>query len=338
MIKKVLTVIIIILLMSVAVIYFYYKEKSYEYEYKIDEFTIVEKYDVDKSYYIYNIEGKETYKFNINENYIPGKKHITKITESNNCLEIKGSLEFYVICKTDEELTYSFNYVMKNQKHEDSFDNIKIYDTNSYSFLLWNYKNFIRINDEDIEEINIFEDDIYNPSLIVNLGQKLFIPNYDEEYYFSSYYTIDFKSGDINEIKIASEINFDFAYTNYEDGILNIYDKKNNKEFIITIKNGEIKTKNQIEYSNNELESKYPNLNTSFYSIVNNNLQYKIGDYKIILDDINIDKIIYQQNNEVVFLSATKLYHFSLSKGITLLLENPEWEFNNENLIYISKN
>ncbi len=332
--RKLLTYIIIILIVSVAAIYFYFKEKSYEYEYEIDKFTIIEKYDVDNNYYTYEVKGENKYNFNISGEYSTERGLITILKEKDNCLEVDGSLKFYEICKNDS--IYEFKYEIEETNIKEEYNNIKIYDYFDYNFLIWNYSEFIKVSEDNNDIIDLLDKDVYNPSLILNLGNELFIPNYDEEYYFSSYFLIDFETGKTSKKDMTSEINFDLTYTKYEDDKLTIYDNKNNKEFDITLKNGDIKTRNKITYSNNELNNMDLNIFTDYYSVEDNKLKYKIDEYEIWLNDLEVNSIIYQKENDVIFLIKNKLYHFNPNKGVTLLLESKEWEFNNNNIIFVN--
>ena len=56
---------------------------------------------------------------------------------------------------------------------------------------------------------------------------------------------------------------------------------------------------------------------------------------KIVVSTMDDLKIMDQNKDKVYFLSKDKLYVYSPLSGIKLLLENFEWNFNYENMIFV---
>ncbi len=330
--KKLIILLSFIVLLFIVFIFIYNKESSYEYKYEVYKYQILEQFDADKQMYTFEISDNNTnYQVVLNSEPINERELITNIKEVNNsCIEIIGKLEFYSVCSNGKD-TY-FNYEIIDSDIKKTYELIDVYNTLDKKFLIWNYDGFIYINDNKFEELNLFDKDTYTPQLFINVGDKLFVPDYSEKYYFSKFYLINYETGKYEDTVFNSEISFDSNFISYENDVLRIYDNKNTKAYDLNIANGDVKTINGINYE----ESDYINSNnTNYYNIKNNVLYFSYKEIKILLDDILIDDIIYQNNDEVVFISESKLYYFSFYNELTLLMENKEWQFNHLNLIHI---
>ncbi len=335
--KKLISFILVLISLFIIFIYFYNKENNYVAEYWLEDFYILESYNKDNKLYTFNINDDQ-YEFKISGEYTNKRELVDSIKEYNNqegysCLELKGKLEFYNICYNEDNEYIFDNNVIIDKKIEE-YNNIDIYNTIDKTFLIWNYNKFSYIN-EKFQTIELFEKDVYNPSKFIVLDKYLFIPDYENNYSFNKYYLIDFKTGDIEEKTLKTDINLDIEYTNYDNETLSIYDDKINKEYDLDINKNTLKTKNNVEYSSKDLEEISFNEYNYFY-LDNNKLIYEIDELNILITILDVDKIIYQNKTEVIFLVDSKLYYFDIyTSEIILLLENKEWEFNNNNLIYI---
>lgn len=50
--------------------------------------------------------------------------------------------------------------------------------------MLWNYKVFMKQNYDKVENISILNKDEYNNSLMYQIDNKIFFPDYDQDYLF----------------------------------------------------------------------------------------------------------------------------------------------------------
>ncbi len=333
-VKLVIFLIILFIIFSMF-LYFYYKESSYSYTYEINNISIEENYNIEDKAFKYTIKTEDdTFSFAINGTYSTKRGLISDVkTDENNCLIITGDLTFYPICKNEEN--YIFNGNLNEEKHTDTFENVEIFDVLEKEILIWNLDHFIHIKDNEATKIDVTQSGVYNINTAVKVGDKLFMPNYDEKQFFSSYYLIDFNTGELENKEIKNEINYDLVYTDYEDNYLNIFDKKNSKEYVVNLKNNSITTKNIISFNEKNVDNSNIRIIKGNYYVESNILKYKYLDFEIILESYNVTEILYQNDKEVVFLDQTTLYYFHPNKGVTKMVTYPEWEFNYKNNIYI---
>jgi hypothetical protein len=77
-----------------------------------------------------------------------------------------------------------------------------------------------------------------------------------------------------------------------------------------------------------------------------NNYKFIIKDNTLYLQNIDssiktkisnntVDKIVYINNDNVYYLVKDTLYFYNLTYGEVALITYPEWEFNNDNVIFI---
>lgn len=327
--RKLVSFVIVLISLFMVFLFLYNKEFDYNYEYEIDEYKITESYIVEDGVFKFTINDE--YEFFIDGEYSVNRGLIENLYIEDECLYLDGKLNFYTMC-IEEDNYYFLNMTTENTL-SNTFENFKVYDLVGFSYFLWDYDGFIYISNDKTEKIMIFENDVYSPNLIKQVGDYLFIPNYDDEYYFSSYYLVDMENASVKQIELDTEINFDITYLSSTDTTLNIYDKKNEKVYTIKLSNGNQETKHGITYSETELES-YSNTN-KYFSIENNYLKYELNTYSIFLKDYEIDDIIYEDINSVIFLEDDELFYYSLGVKFVKIMEYSEWEFNYNNLIFV---
>lgn len=310
-------------------IFLYNLEFNYEYEYEINEYIILESYDKDTSYYSFVVDD---YNINILGNYSTKRGLITDVSIDDNCINIVGTLDFYPICIVEDN--YYFSNVEYIENYTESYENLMMYDLNELSYFIWDYNGFIYLTEEISKKIEIFETEVYYPTLIKQIDNYLFIPNYDENYYFSSYILLDMEKGTYKEIEIDSEINFDFEYISYDEKYVTVYDKKNEKVYKIKYSNGDTEKKLGITYTDVELSNIIFN-EYEYFSIDNEYLLYSLSDYNVYLSDYLVDDILFETSESVIFLSNGDLYYFELGSSINKVISYSEWKFNYENQIFI---
>ena len=360
--KKIKKIIFSIILIILVLVFLYLKNRSinYEEEYKVNEFKIKETYNKKENTYIFYVDYKDkTYTFRVINDYV--KKHILideiAIYKENNeiCLHPKiDEFNLYPLCNEEEEfISYNLSKVkvddfqyqeIKENKKE--YDKITINSSLNNNYLIYNYKGFYYINNEEIKEIKFFKEDNYNLDLVYQYENYLLVANYNQDYYFNSFYVIDMEDGKSEIITFDYEISFNSVFLgNYKKDIY-LLDKKNKIEYKINIKKGKVEETDYVILENDELVKKTYNEiiknnlgfnkdKQSYYSIIDNKLYEKIDNYKIRISDSEIDKLIKEDNDTVYYLSKEKLYMYNSYYGEIMLMSNLEWNFNNKNIIFI---
>ncbi len=329
---KLVVFIIMLLTVFVIFIYFYNKESNYLYNYEVKEYEISEEYDTKTQKYYFLLKNNDIeYHMEVNGEYSNARGLVEDIKEfedeKNPCITISGQLEFYIVCK-DVEKQYFF-HELKDDKIIEEYNGIDIYNYPNKNFLIWNYKGFYYINEEKQTEINLLKNDKYLPNLNLIVDGKLFMPNYDDLYYFDKYYLIDFQNGKYSEHELNKEISLDSKYMSYEDNILRLYDDLLGKAYDITVGTEEVKTINGIDYEN-QADS-----NNKLYYQEDDLIYYKYKNKKIYINYNEVTEILYQKEEEVIFLSSGKVFLFNPSTGLKLLFESEQWKFNYNEIFYI---
>lgn len=349
----------VLVLMFILFIIFAFKAYDYQKKYNINKYNITEIYDKKNSSYKFIISNnKSKYPYIFENKYIRKKELIKDIKSFKNdnetcILPISEYIDFYPLCSKNndvftlnlskvEDITFNFKKIKKLNKE---YNDIKINKTNDLSFLIYNYKGFYLINNENQKNIELFKKDNYNISLVYQLDKYILIPNYNNNYYFDSLYLIDIINGKVKEIKDNELISFDSEFLgNYKNDIY-IIDKKEKKEYKININKKNIEevdyqmiiNEKLVKTSYKEIINSLGNEYDKLYSYkIKDNKIYKIIDkIKIKLSDKKVDKIIKFDNDTVYYLSNDKLYMYNNNYGEVLLLSYFEWNFNNTNVIYI---
>ena len=73
------------------------------------------------------------------------------------------------------------------------------------------------------------------------------------------------------------------------------------------------------------------------YKLEDNNLYWFVNNTKIKISNQNVTKIIKNDKENIYYLVGDELYMYNYYLGEVLLLTNFEWEFNNNNMIYLDK-
>lgn len=357
---------IFVVLLSILII-LVFVPKSYTKKYKIDSYNILEKYDNKKKRYSLEISKDNLiYDFNFDSKRI-GKKILKSINtyENNNtkciALNIKKDIK-NVLCKKDNEdidyhLVKDFDfkeYQVSTNSMFDSYKNINIHNLLNNKYLIWNYNSFIYLDNNKKEEIKLFNNDYYNISLARVFKDYLIIPNYDSGYNYKELIVINLK----NLKKEVWNLNFEVSFESYILGTyqndIYLVDKKNKVEYKLDFKKRDMKViaaDNQegLILRNNNFER------ISMYRLVNNNLDFDYGydqnyeldnsklylqtkNNKILVTNNHVSKIVYQDSNVIYYLVGDKLYYYDRFIGEELVLDYFEFNFNNDNNIFININ
>ncbi len=354
--KKHYIFIIALLLLFLLFLYFYLKPNNYTIDYQIDKVKISENYNKkEKAYYFtLNYNGKN-YKVISTSKYVHKRKLIENIDikEQNQltCFDIKSEyLDFYPICINENNNEYysAFYNDEANFEKKENYENIEINKLDEKTYLLWNYRDFIILNNNNKNKVTLFDQDIYNIKMFYQYENYILVPDYDQEFTFDKMYLLNIKNFKIKTINLRFEVYFDSYFLGNEKDKIYLYDTKEKQEYYIDISKEEIyKTKNQIlnngkwetvsgqKLINDKLEFKKAKIYE--YTLKDNRLYFKIYNDDKLLQIINkkVDTIVSQDEFDVYYISNDILYKFNIYEGETALLKYTEWNFNNKNMVFI---
>ena len=345
---KLLGLIIILITLFVIFLVFHKNAHSYEMEYNINDIKVLEKYNNDDKYYLFNIKYKDIDTNIISLEKYTNSRHLIKditIKEEKDglCLLFTSGLDLYPICHNNNGY-YSY-YVDKQDDFviNDKYNNINIKDLNNNTYLLWNYNSFIYLNNNTKKTIDLFNKDTYVINLVYQYDNYLVIPDYNKDWISDRIYVINASSGKVFDYLLRFPIYFDSYFLGRDKDSVYIFDKKEEQEYYLDIKNKEIyKTSNKIlvngkweSVSTQKLKEESArfsnNIIVNYY--IDNDYLYMTGNIKI--SNRIIDTIVKVDNLDVYYLSNGKLYMFNPNYGEKALLEYSEWEFNNKNMVFV---
>ena len=350
--------IIFLILLFIVFIYLFSKSFNYEKEYVIDDVKITEQYKND--YYTFIIKYKNNnYPYVFKEKYTRKRKLINDVIikeGSELCLIPQSDyITFYPLCSKGKEIyTYNLSNKIMDYKYEDvnsintDYKKNNIYYLDNKKFLLYDYKGFNYVGNKENKYIELFKNDVYNLELAYQINEFLLIPNYNDNYYFNKIYLINMNSGKKKEIVTDFNISFDSIFLgDYENKVF-LFDKREEKEYAIDVNKERIDEVRFASFKNGKLiKVSYDKTNvenmlfekekTYKYELKDNKLYQNISNHFIKLSNLDVDKIICNIDNTVYYISEDKLYMYNNEKGEVLLISNFEWNFNNTNVIFISK-
>lgn len=370
--KSAIIIILIFIISIIALIYLLislFSKNSYSIEYNLNDFAISENYDATEKLYSYEITYKD-----LNYNFLYESKHLKnqklikdiKTIEKDEyiCLLIESEeIETKPLCSennqlidinllSDELKAELSNYIAKPKQIEETYNNYTIYNREN-NILIWAYKGFNYIKNNETTFIKLFDKDIYEIPHATKINNYLVIPNYEQEYNFNVVYIIDLETEEIDTWKLDYEISFDSYITGINNRSIYLIDNKNKIEYelvphkkrmriLATSKKQGIIYKNGIEekISMNKLASntiKFTYKNNYHYTIEDNKLYltYLDDSNKIRVSNQKVSSIVSINKDDVYYLVEENLYHYSLNTGEQKLVSYSEWQFNNQNLIFI---
>lgn len=363
-IKKLRQFIIVALSLIIIYLIIYLTPRNYEYDYKINGFNIKEKYIKKDKEYLFTIKKNDKiYKTIGVSKYTPDRKLINGIKEFNNedtnCIIIDSKIiANNKLCTKDNELISSSltniipgKYINKKQDNYQKYKNIKI-NLDDKTYLIWNYNSFIKINETEKKQIKIFDNDIYNLEIMAKVDKYLVIADYDQKYNYNKLIRLNLKNNKIDEINLKNDISFESRILGVYKNKIYLLDEKNKKEYEINVKKKKINivSKNDfgVIYKNNkQVKSKINKIindNIEFtsnnyydYVIENETLYLKIKNIseKIKISNLSIKNIVYQNNEEVYYITDDKLYKYDFIYGNQEIFTNFEFNFNYENMVVI---
>ena len=360
--KKITTFQIALVLLFLLFLLFLLSAKNYTKTYTINDVLIKEEYNKKTKAYYFTFKYQDyTLDTLFNSSYKQNRKFINDITvvtdNDNFCLVPKGeTFNFYPVCIKNKEPVF-YNTVSKKIKNEldsnlfpskkliTTYNDIEIYN-NTYNYYIWNYNGFYYLNNKENTKIKIFEKELYTINLIGYTKNYLVIADFDSNYTFNNFYTIDLKNGKLKKYELDRDIYFDSYYPGFIKNKLYIIDNKEPAMYEFNAKNGKLDKITSKIYQNGKWHKK--NIKTL---IANKTMFQKYSNYNYVLDDnnlylnynhqintlvaTNVKSIIKAFNEDVFYLKDDKLYHFNPTKGEELLLSYFEWNFNYNNMIYL---
>lgn len=369
---------------------------SISYKIKVDQNKIKIKEIVNKdNYYIEIKTGKNIYPIRIYDNITKKRKIVKDIylykDKNIECIlpVINNKLSIDMMCYKDETL-YDYHTIIGDNNSLDKYvDSIKLYNLNNFQNkhinkktigtvkynIFNNFNNIVAIttykgliiNDE---EINIFKKDIYNNNLSTFIDNYYIIADYEKKYSFNNFYIINLNNKKITKLESKNDISYDSYIQGIVDNKIYLYDKDNENQYEIDIKENKIKIVSNNKYikyytnkkwekinktkANKEIYFDYETLDNNFtsydyveetdnyyYLYKKDGISYKL--YRVDKNNINIYKYIidvpttniYFKNDYLYYVYKDKLYYYSDSTGLKTILENSELEFNDTIKYYI---
>ena len=366
--RRRLALLLIIILIIALVLFFLFRRKDYTVTYSVNDYEITESYHKEEDYYSFIIKKGETERFAIVYNqHFSSKKNIDQITEyqteTESCITISSNkVRIEPLC-TKEETQISYHLVSDEMKEklgvtsetkEDTilttYNNINVYHYRNHNYYIWNYRGFYHINENTTENIQLFDKDIYNPTLITQVNDTLVIPDYNTDYYFDKVILLDMNTGRTTTWTLETSIYFDSAVLGVYQGDLYIIDKHEKTEWQLNIakqkqervgteqKGGKIYDHEWTNVTMNRLlyqENTFKGTTILEYNIKEDGLYAIFDNHQMKIRETAPSKILSNTDNTVYYLVNDNVYSYNKEEGEKLLLNYFEWNFNSENVIFI---
>lgn len=361
--KKLKIMIIFIILCFSFFLFSYYKKRSYKVTYKKDKYEITEKYDKKLGEYYINVKYKNNdYFFINNEDYSHKRKLVTNIKkyeyDDEVCLQIKfnGIYQSPICTKNNEYVSVDIvskkiKNKLKLSKYKSKKANYKNINVNNYfgkKILVWNYKGFYFLSENKNKTINLFKNEIYNPTLIGQVNNYLVMADYNNSYEYNKLQVLNINNLERNILKINENYSDDSYFLGCNDKSIFMFDRKEKREFEIVPHKLKYRTINPSIYENGKLidttsiklsqSDKTFTYDTMYdYQLINNNL-YQTNRYNnhiVKISNQDVKEVVYKDNKNVYYIVDDKLYVYNNKYGNILLLEYFELNFNYKNIIYI---
>ncbi len=243
---------------------------------------------------------------------------------------IEGSAKTDILCYQDNRYYFYHDIIGKESKLDDFVNtidkslytkedwidettegkvenNITFYPQNmvpEHILLLSNFKGIYLLSDK-VENISIFEKDIYQKKLSAVVSHYYVVADYAENNQFRTFYFVDLRNGKMTEAKAPNYVSFDSYIQGIVDEKLYIYDKDNEKQYRISPEKKEVK-----EIGNSKKKIQY----------------YEDGKWtKITTTKANKELTFLVEEKDMDFQKYIDVYHFGKEKsGYYYLLEKVE--------------
>lgn len=358
-------------------------------KYNIGNFEIKEILNTkNNNNYYFEIEGEKTsVNFQINKNYNKEKRIIKKliyqkIDEYECFLPIFKNNQIItdVLClkentiynirdlKIDKEIFKKQGY--DENKYKDNSTEITVSNTetlykknvpkNSY-IASESYRGLTLFGSKD-SIIKLFENDVYKKEISIYTGKYYLVADYNSEYTFKNFHLVNIINGEKKTIRSYDDISFDSYIMGSVDGEVYLFDKENQKQYKINIKEesvDQIGSKDNIKYydgswkiislkealNGKQFENNKANIKgyDKAQKIDNYYYLYKKEDdrYKVYRADIqnknlktylfetsDLKNIIYTKD-KIYYRNGNTFYYYG-ENGNKKILKNTELEFNSD--------
>ena len=403
--KKILKLILalIIIFLILELILYLFKDNhnvTYTIEHDDETYEINEIYK-NKKYYFKITNKNNTYSLEINDEFFKQKEIIKEIytyqKDDLTCiypaLQDKNQ-ETNIICNDNGKTSSFVNYKQELSSFIEALEN-EGYQSNSWQkesnktkkigtltaytdnipentyIYIYKYDGFYTINNENLTNLNLFDNDTYLNRLGVQVGKYYVIPNYDQDYDYNELYRIDMTNNKIKTIELKKEISKDSYINGIVDEEIYLFDKDELVQYKINPKKKKVtevgNQKDGVLYYNLEFEKdnvydfrdeektfktiddyinkleKNTTLNfiekdedSYYYQTENNDVYYYNTNNKVKVflfnEEITDFKLV---NDTIYYISEDTLYAYSFTNGLNRLLTYSELSFNPSNRLAI---
>lgn len=334
-----------------------------ELKYEVNDFIVMQEIVNKKTHLTIKRENKTYY-------YLFDSKNNKKIIEEINYYEdddyscifisfIDGSNSNDLLCYKDG-LNYYFSTIndpsniLKTQyqslvdngkikiKTNDIYnvDNVglyKIYKNNIYDnlgFALTNYKGLYILKNNEIKEINLFDNDVYEQKIKIFTENKYIIADYNQLYDFDKFYIVDLNSGKIEQAKLKKEISFNSEIIMIDDDIIYLYDKDSQINYKFNIISKTLNQVNEIPIKEKELLGQYEiikDTETNYY-LLKDSILYK----SILKSENQIFEMFSLENKQNIKIGEKYICWLEkndincyYNNSFNIIATNNEFSFNN---------
>lgn len=402
MIKKVLTYIFIILIVALGiqfVVNFLKTEHDIDYILSVDgdnaNVNEIYRKSGDIDYYFLNIEYKgNKYFFEIDNYFNKQKEIVQNITISKfddylcMSLEYIDDLNSMPLCSKDGNLysyislnsKYDFSSIIKDYQFKDtseisSYSDLTInkdflYDNEN--LLIYNYKEIIKIKNNDINQLTFSTYDDYKNTYGTLVGEYYVIPKNNNTPEYSAYMTYNLTNDVIKSLELPEKMSRQIYINGVYDNKLYVFDKSNLRQYEIDPSNNEItivgtKDKSGILYKDGALTtvsvqelnsdvitfsediSAYSNIDYDEIYVLDKYAIYLKGNnfYKVYKDQIDNPILLFSESNfkevkvregKIYYIKNDSLYRYD-DYGILQLVKREEFKYNSQNIfdVYIAE-
>ena len=365
--KKIILIVFGVLIVLFLVKYFV---SNYNIKYDINNYDISESYENGKYYFEVTNDNLSFNMLFYNKRKL-SKKLLKEISvfegENYNCVDVKSIFyEHYPVCYdrdnnlihysliTDNDIKNYLNDLGIIQSTEVEYDD-EFYFTNSLNsgeyIAVWKYDGFYWLDENGVKSIDIFDKDRYSNNLSYLYDEILFLPNYDEDLFFTEFILFDITDGSYKLYSTDYEISYDAYIAGTNKNNIYLFDRKNDNLYEINVKKGKIecvgnKENGFVKYENGkkadatlkEYDEKY----IMYFDVLYNNIVVDGLNYYFSYNDNIITEfmseedfsVVHINNNDIYYISNDNLYVFNPIRGHKLLLHYFELNFNDNNRIF----
>ena len=297
---------------------------------------------------------------------------------------INGQVYMDFMCYRDS-IMYDYSAISGTNHDLDSFvSSVKLYDTYKFKDDFQSIDN-IKYNSKfdktvsittydglfiDDKKISIFKDDVYTNKISTFVDNYYIVADYSNNYSFNSFYVVDLKTKKTKRINVKNDISYDSYIQGVVDNKVYLYDKDNELQYEINIKNSSVSIISDLNYvkyysnkkwtkmskikANKEIYFNYNTLDNNFsdydqveetrdyyYLFKKDGISYKL--YRVDKKNIQVYKYIIDvpvtdirfNDNYMYYVYKDTLYFYSDELGFKTVLEYSELEFNDSIKYYI---